>query len=112
MGLSGRQRGRVATVLLPQGTQGAYPVPAPPPRGPEVASPGGLPEAAPTAWNDRIHDVEPAGFCWAAMGCRSPGAPTGLRFLTQRVHHRAGKGASWSTHPVLGRLRKSFVCLR
>src|SRR6266550_1861070 len=53
-----------------------------------------------------------AGFCWTEMGCRSPGAPTGLRFLTQRVHHRAGKGASWSTHSVLGRLRKSFVCLR
>src|SRR2546422_5055309 len=46
------------------------------------------------------------------MGCRSPGAPTGLRFLTQRVHQRAGKGASWPTHSVLGGLRKSFVCLR
>src|SRR5712691_531999 len=53
-----------------------------------------------------------AGFCWTEMGGRNPGAPTGLRFLTQRVHHRAGKGASWSTQSVLGGLRKSFVCLR
>src|SRR2546426_2566562 len=30
----------------------------------------------------------------------------------QRVHQRAGKGASWPTHSVLGGLRKSSVCLR
>src|SRR5712691_7979025 len=78
----------------------------------DAAAPARVVSAKKTACRVSQNAEWAAGFCWTEMGGRSPGAPTGLRFLTQRVHHRAGKGASWSTHSVLGRLRKSFVCLR
>src|SRR5438876_5926048 len=53
-----------------------------------------------------------AGFCWTEMGCRSPGHRQASDSSRSVFIIALERGASWSTHSVLGGLRKSFVCLR